>query len=39
MTVEKLLDQIERRLTSNGTRNASVKRYELRDLLNETLAD
>jgi len=39
MTEEKLLDQIERRLTNNVTRNAPVNRYELRELLNETLAE
>ena len=35
MTVEQLLNQIERRLTNNVTRNAAVNRYELRELLNE----
>lgn len=39
MTVEKLLDQIERRLTNRVTHNASVNRYELRELLNETLSE
>ena len=39
MTVEQLLNQIERRLTNNVTRNAAVNRYELRELLNETLAE
>jgi|TARA_R100001086_G_scaffold58450_1_gene26745 hypothetical protein len=39
MIVEKLLDQIERRLTNKVTQVASVNRYELRELLNETLAE